>query len=201
MSKLSLNKIINSVGLDEAGRGAWAGPVVAAAVYINSDTNINGIDDSKKLSPVKREKLYDLIMANHVVGIGIANVKEIDELNILQATILAMKRSLENLAYSPDLVLVDGNYNPNLGVKSEAIIGGDAKYESIAAASIIAKVTRDRILKKMSIEFPGYSWDKNFGYGTKDHIKGLDSLGVNEHHRKTYKPIKDRVELRLFDFV
>ena len=195
MSKLLLNKFINTIGIDEAGRGAWAGPVVASAVFIRPGITIEGIDDSKKLSKAKREYLYKKIIEAHIVGVGIASALEIDNLNILQATIIAMKRAIENIDFKPELILVDGNYNPNFGINSMAIIGGDGKYESIAAASIIAKVTRDRIMDNLSHQFPQYSWHRNVGYGTKNHIEALNKYGINEYHRLSYKPIKEVVRV------
>ena len=190
-----LKYINNSIGVDEAGRGAWAGPVVAAAVYLFPDHKIIGLNDSKKLSPRNREVLFEKICSNHKYGIGLATTEEIDDINILQATFLAMKRAIGNLNYQPTspndhlTYLIDGNINPNLGVNSKAIIKGDSLFESIAAASIIAKVTRDKIMTELDNSFPGYKWNSNAGYGTADHLNSLIKLGVNKHHRKSYKPI------------
>lgn len=180
-------------GIDEAGRGPWAGAVVAAAVVLDPknmpDVLIEGLDDSKKLSAPKREMLFDVINAHAAVGVGEASVQEIDDINILQATFLAMGRALANLPDAPDFALVDGNKVPPLPCAAEAIVKGDGRSFSIAAASIIAKVTRDRMMTELSLKHPGYGWEKNMGYGTKLHKKGLEQLGVTEHHRKSYKPI------------
>jgi ribonuclease HII len=180
-------------GVDEAGRGPWAGPVVAAAVIFNLNELPNslrkGLDDSKKLSPIKRHALFDVIIENSDVGVGQASVEEIDDINILQATFLAMGRAVEDLTRPPDFALIDGNKIPPIKCAAEAIIKGDGRSFSIAAASIIAKVTRDRMMTGLSLQHPGYGWERNMGYGTKAHKLGLDALGVTEHHRKSYKPI------------
>ena len=177
-------------GIDEAGRGPWAGPVVAAAAIIDKTRNLNGINDSKKLTHAKREKLYEIICAEHQVGVGISSVAEIDQSNILAATKLAMLRAYENLPHQADIALIDGNQLPNLPCKMEFVIGGDAKSISIAAASIIAKVTRDRIMSELALQFPEYLWQKNAGYGTAAHQASLLKFGVTEHHRKSYAPIR-----------
>lgn len=180
-------------GVDEAGRGPWAGPVVAGAVILNSDdlpaSLHEGLDDSKKLSALKRDTLFNILLENAVVGVGQASVAEIDQINILQATFLAMARALENLPSKPDFALIDGNKVPPLPIPAEAIVKGDGRSLSIAAASIIAKVTRDRLMVELAHKHPGYAWEKNKGYGTKAHIEGLERLGVTENHRKSYKPI------------
>ncbi len=180
-------------GIDEAGRGPWAGPVVAGAVILNlentSDMLRVGLDDSKKLSGSKREALFEALQQNVECGVGIASVEEIDQLNILQATFLAMTRAVESLPSAPEFALVDGNKLPPLSCPAEAIVKGDSRSLSIAAASIIAKVTRDRLMAELSELHPGYAWEKNMGYGTKAHQAGLERLGVTEHHRKSYKPI------------
>jgi len=181
-------------GVDEAGRGPWAGPVVAAAVILDRSKRLPGIDDSKKLSAIKREALFDLIMAKACVGVGIASVEEIDTLNILQASMLAMCRAVEALSVAPCMALVDGNTPPELACRVTTIVGGDAKSLSIAAASIIAKVTRDRMMRELAGEFPGYGWERNAGYGTAAHQKGLATLGVTPHHRRSYKPIRAYLE-------
>ncbi len=177
-------------GVDEAGRGPWAGPVVAAAAILDKQKLPDGINDSKKLSHAKRDRLYDEILSSAKVGVGIATVDEIDTLNILQASLLAMSRAVELLGVLPDIALVDGNRPPNLHCPVKAIVGGDASCLSIAAASIIAKVTRDRIMCQLAKECPGYGWERNAGYGTKEHQAGLSSLGVTEHHRRSFAPIK-----------
>lgn len=181
-------------GIDEAGRGPWAGPVVAAAAILNPQQLPHAIDDSKKLSAAKREMLFDLITQHAQTGVGIATVEEIDRLNILGATKLAMCRALEALPVRADVALVDGNRAPPLYCKTVTLIGGDAKSLSIAAASIIAKVTRDRLMRKLSQEFPGYGWEKNAGYGTRAHQEGLAKLGVTRHHRQSFAPIKSLLE-------
>ncbi|PIR34461.1 MAG: ribonuclease HII [Alphaproteobacteria bacterium CG11_big_fil_rev_8_21_14_0_20_44_7] len=191
MPDLSLETAINGsvCGIDEAGRGPWAGPVVASAVILGEDIP-EGINDSKKLSEKKREMLYEQILKNCEIGVGIAEVAEIDELNIGKATKLAMRRAFENLPRKPDFALVDGNQLPDLPCKMQYVIKGDSVSLSIAAASIIAKVTRDRMICKLAQEFPHYGWEKNKGYGTKDHQLGLAENGICEHHRKSYAPIK-----------
>jgi ribonuclease HII len=181
------------VGIDEAGRGPWAGPVVAAAVMLYPQ-NTNGallaeLDDSKKLSAPKRDALYEALQQSADVGVGTASVEEIDTINILQATFLAMTRAVESLPNAPDFALVDGNKLPPLSCPAEAIVKGDSRSLSIAAASIIAKVTRDRIMTELGEIHPGYAWEKNKGYGTKAHQAGLEQRGVTEHHRKSYRPI------------
>lgn len=180
-------------GIDEAGRGPWAGPVVAAAVILDR-TLSHGIDDSKKLHKAKRETLYRLIMADSEVGVGIASVEEIDTYNILGATMKAMERAYNALSSKPAMVLIDGNRLPDLPCNMKAVVGGDALCISIAAASIIAKVTRDRIMTELAEEFPYYGWKQNAGYGTKSHIEGLIRFGVTPHHRRSYAPIRKILE-------
>ena len=186
-------------GTDEAGRGPWVGPVVAAAVCFAdlkiTDTLALELNDSKKLSAKKREKLFPLIYESGAfIGIGQASAQEIDSMNILQASFLAMKRALnqiEEQGHLIDFVLVDGNRKPiNWKWQTQEIIGGDGKSLSIAAASIIAKVTRDRMLCELAKEYPMYGWDKNAGYGTAEHIKALNEFGITPYHRKSYAPIK-----------
>lgn len=177
-------------GVDEAGRGPWAGPVTAAAICLPADFDLK-VDDSKKLSEKKRAALFDdLICVPH--GIGAASVEEIDALNILQATFLAMRRAVDALAAeigAPAHVLVDGNRPPDWPYAGHAVIGGDGLSPSIAAASILAKVTRDRDMAALDEQFPGYGWAANKGYGAKAHKEGLERLGVTPHHRKSYAPI------------
>jgi len=186
-------------GIDEAGRGPWCGPVVAACVCfphfeIASDL-ANQINDSKKLSAAKREKLFPLIMnSGAYIGIGQASAQEIDEMNILQATFLAMHRALEDTAqkgYKADFALIDGNRLPKWDISCQCLIKGDSLSLSIAAASIVAKVTRDHIMQELAKDYPEYGWEKNAGYGTADHIAALQKYGVTPHHRKTYKPIAE----------
>lgn len=180
-------------GVDEAGRGSWAGPVVAAAVVFPhgkwGEIIKVGLDDSKKLSPNRRRYFFDIIHKNSDVGIGLSSVQEIDKINILQATFLAMNRALENLHIAPDYTLIDGDKVPTGRFPAEAIVKGDACSISIAAASIIAKVTRDDLMIKLGRSFPSYAWQHNAGYGTKQHREGLEVFGVTKHHRKSYKPI------------
>jgi len=172
-------------GIDEAGRGPLAGPVVAAAVIVNQDFIIDGINDSKKLSAVKRERLYDLITANYTFGIGEARVAEIDEINILEATKLACIRAAEQLSIKPDIVLVDGNMK-FAEACYKSIIKGDTLSISIAAASILAKVYRDRMMVELSKEHPQYLWHKNSGYGTAEHITAIKAHGPVIHHRAKF---------------
>ncbi len=177
-------------GVDEAGRGPWAGPVVAAAVVLDPHEFPEGLDDSKQLSEGKRETLFDIIMQTADVGVGIADVARIDRDNILAATMWAMAEAVRGLAIPPRLTLIDGNRAPNLPGLTRTIIKGDAISISISAASIIAKVTRDRMMIKMGSTHPGYGFEKHKGYGTKVHHDALAKLGVCEHHRKSFKPIK-----------
>ena len=191
-------------GVDEAGRGPWVGPVVAGAVvFLSRNINpelLNGINDSKKLSAKKREKLYDLLLQEEKNGriacaVGEASAAEIDSLNILQATFLAMKRAVQKLKTHPTHALIDGNRLPaDFCCSCSCHIGGDAKSYSIAAASIMAKVYRDNLLKKLALEYPGYGFEKNAGYGTKDHIEALKKYGVTPQHRKSYRPIREILE-------
>ena len=185
-------------GLDEAGRGPWCGPVVAGCVmWVNGcpDDLMQQINDSKKLTGAKREALFDKIIASTpAYGIGQASAKEIDELNILQASFLAMQRAYDDMVqkgFQPTHILIDGNRLPQkTPVPAQAIIGGDAKSLSISAASILAKVTRDRIMTDLAKQYPAYGWDKNAGYGTKTHQQALQQFGITPHHRLSYKPIQ-----------
>ena len=177
-------------GIDEAGRGSWAGPVVAAAVILPVDCKLNGLNDSKKLSKVTRNKLFRKITSNFDFGIGFSSSKEIDKINILEATFLAMHRAIKNLKELPDYALIDGNQYPkNFPVNGMSIIKGDQKIPSISAASIIAKVSRDNFMKKMAEIYPGYGWENNFGYGVKSHFLALKTLGITPIHRHSFKPI------------
>ncbi|MDH3665880.1 MAG: ribonuclease HII [Paracoccaceae bacterium] len=183
-------KTVTVCGIDEAGRGPWAGPVVAAAVVLDRSTIPDGLDDSKRLSAVRRATLFDRIMADASVGIGAASVSEIDRLNILRANDLAMCRAIAVLDPAPCVALVDGNrLPPDLPCQGRALVGGDASSLSIAAASIVAKVTRDRIMADLAVAYPGYSWETNQGYGTAAHRAALERLGVTPHHRRSFKPI------------
>jgi ribonuclease HII len=177
-------------GIDEAGRGPLAGPVVAAAVILDRAAIPPGIADSKRLSAPRRAALAELIRASAAIGIGIASVEEIDTLNILRATELAMRRAAEALARTPDAALIDGNRVPaGLPCAARAIVGGDASCLSIAAASIVAKVTRDRLMDALAARHPGYGWERNRGYGTAEHLAALAALGVTPHHRRSFAPI------------
>jgi len=180
-------------GIDEAGRGPWAGPVIAAAVVLNQSKMPEelrlGINDSKVISAAKRERIFSTLHLCADIGVGRAEVNEIDETNILNATFMAMKRALQSLSVSVDVALVDGNQAPNLPCKVETLVKGDALSLSIAAASIVAKVHRDREMTMLAKTFPGYGWEKNAGYGTKEHREALASIGVTPHHRKTFSPI------------
>jgi ribonuclease HII len=180
-------------GVDEAGRGPWAGPVVAAAVVLDASSCPEGLDDSKKLTEPARERLFEALQGQAKTGVGIASVAEIDELNIHWATMLAMERAVAALACAVDHVLVDGNRLPRWEHTATAIVGGDAQCRSIAAASIIAKVTRDRLMLALDAEWPGYGWAANKGYGTPAHSRGLAELGVTPHHRRSFAPIKKRL--------
>lgn len=173
-------------GVDEVGRGPLAGPVYASA-FLFSDFSIENVNDSKKLSPKMRDHIFDLLKANRAIySIGVATVEEIDNLNILNATHLAMKRAVENLAVKPDFILVDGNSSPNFGIKFENIIKGDTISYSIACASIIAKVIRDRFMCKLHNSFSVYDFLHNKGYGTKKHIEAIKQNGPCVYHRKTF---------------
>lgn len=174
-------------GVDEAGRGPLAGPVFAAAVILPQGLAIEGIDDSKKLSEKKREALYDEIKSLAVAfNVAFATEKEIDEVNILNATFLAMKRAVGGLSLRPDLVLVDGNRAPDLELPTKTIVKGDSLSVSIAAASILAKVERDRLMEKLSEKYPSYGLEKHKGYGTKMHVEAIKRHGPAEVHRKSF---------------
>jgi ribonuclease HII len=181
-------------GTDEAGRGPLAGPVVAAAVIIPHDFPehlAHAINDSKQLSEKKRETLFPHILTCCVHGIAECSAQEIDHINILQASLLAMKRAVANMYSPPHVVLVDGNKCPDLSpIKTIPIVKGDSKSLSIAAASILAKVTRDRLMQRMHADYPHYGWDHNAGYPTKNHIAALSTHGITPHHRQSFGPVK-----------
>lgn len=177
-------------GIDEAGRGPWAGPVVAAAVILDCRAVPLGLNDSKLLRPRARERLFDLLMAEARIGVGIASREEVDAFNILQATFRAMARALGALSLAPAAALVDGNLAPNLPCPARTLVGGDGLSASIAAASIVAKVTRDRIMVELAKECPGYGFERNKGYGTPEHAAALARLGVTRHHRLSFKPVR-----------
>jgi ribonuclease HII len=177
-------------GVDEAGRGPLAGPVVAAAVILDEMRPIAGLNDSKKLSPARREKLFDEIRAKALCcSVAQASVHEIDEINILQATLLAMRRAVEGLRLRPAKVLVDGNRLPVLDVLAEAIVQGDAKVPAISAASILAKVTRDRWCVELDARYPQYGFANHKGYGTAEHLAALREFGACPEHRRSFAPV------------
>lgn len=179
-------------GVDEVGRGPLAGPVVAAAVVLNRDSIPDGLNDSKKLSVKRREFLSPLLWQSAEVSIGVATVEEIDAINILRASLLAMRRAVEGLARAPEHVLVDGNRIPEgLPCRASAIVGGDGKSPSIAAASIVAKIWRDNVMKEAATQWPGYGWETNAGYPTKCHKSALRNLGITPFHRRSFKPVRD----------
>lgn len=174
-------------GIDEAGRGPLAGPVCAAAVILPRDAVLPGLNDSKKLSPKKRDTLFDIIREIAVAyGIGWASEREIDDLNILNATFLAMRRAVEQMPLKPDSVLVDGNRDPSLGIPTLCVVGGDAKSPSIAAASILAKVSRDRLMMELDKRYPEYLFGKHKGYPTVLHYKMILKYGILPIHRKSF---------------
>jgi ribonuclease HII len=176
-------------GVDEAGRGPWAGPVVAAAVILDTERIPIGLNDSKKLSEARREALCIELKSSAEIGIGIADVSRIDRDNILAATFWAMQQAIAKLAKPPDFVLIDGNRAPRLACRTETIVSGDARSLSIAAASIVAKVTRDGIMKELDLAMPEYGFARHKGYGTAAHAEALRRFGPSEHHRKSFAPI------------
>ena len=179
-----------TAGVDEVGRGSLIGPVYAAAVILNKSINIRLLKDSKLVAKDKRELLSNYIKKNSIWAVGKASVKEIDKINILQASLLAMKRAIKKLKKKPSHILIDGNKVPDLkNYNLKAVIKGDQKIPSISAASIIAKVSRDKFINTLARNNKGYGWDQNFGYGTKQHLKAIKKLGINKHHRKTFSPI------------
>ncbi len=178
-------------GVDEAGRGPLAGPVVAAAVILADDFDTVGIHDSKLLSPTKREMQKNrIIQSMSLWGIGIVDPDVVDQINVLQASLLAMKKAIENLPFAPDIILVDGRFEiPDLGIRQKAIIDGDESETVISAASILAKTSRDEIMRGLDIEYPGYGFGKHKGYPTGEHIACLNSLGPCPVHRKSFRPV------------
>ena len=182
-------KELITAGVDEVGRGCLAGPVVSAAVILKEGINLKLLKDSKKITFKKREEISKHIKNNSYFAIGIASVEEILNLNILQASLLSMKRAIKKLAVKPGLTLIDGKFAPK-GLKNyKTIINGDEKIKVISAASIVAKVYRDAFMIKLSEKFSNYAWERNFGYGTKAHLDGLKKFGITAHHRKGFKPV------------
>lgn len=177
-------------GVDEAGRGPWAGPVVAAAVILDPENIPAGMADSKALTPEARETIFPQILETAIVGVGIADVARIDRDNILNATLWAMSEAVGALNRRPKLVLIDGNKAPRLNMEARTIVQGDARCLSIAAASIVAKVTRDRMMVELGERLPGYGFERHKGYGTPEHQAALKKLGVCEHHRRSFKPVQ-----------
>jgi ribonuclease HII len=184
-------------GVDEAGCAPLAGPVVAAAVILDREKFPRGIDDSKKLDLDTREAIYGRLQKVAIVGVGICSVQEIEQLNIYWARMLAMSRAVAALPREPAWVLVDGNACPRWDRPSKAIVAGDAKCRSIAAASIVAKVTRDRIMANHARDYPGYGWETNRGYPTPEHIRAIELLGLTPLHRRTFSKVRERVELEV----
>ena len=179
-----------TAGVDEVGRGSLMGPVYAAAVILNRSIDIKLLKDSKSIAKDKRELLSNYIKKNSTWAVGKASVKEIDKINILQASLLAMKRAVTKLKLKPSHILIDGNKVPNMkNYNLKAVIKGDQKIPSISAASIIAKVSRDKFISTLAKNNKGYGSVQNFGYGTKQHLKAIKKLGINKHHRKTFSPI------------
>ena len=176
-------------GVDEVGRGCLAGPVVSAAVILKNGINLKILRDSKKISFKKRQEISDHIRMYSHFAIGIASVEEIFSLNILQASLLSMKRAIQLLPIKPKKILIDGNFAPKDLKNVKTIINGDEKVKEISAASIVAKVFRDKLMIKLSEKFTNYSWESNFGYGTKSHLEGLKKFGITTHHRKGFKPV------------
>ena len=176
-------------GVDEVGRGCLAGPVVSAAVIFKKGIDLKLLKDSKKISFKKRLDISEHIKSNSYFSIGVATVEEIFNLNILQASLLSMKRAIKSLSIKPGLTLIDGNFAPEGLKKFKTIINGDEKVKVISAASIVAKVYRDKLMIKLSEQFSNYAWERNFGYGTKAHVEGLRRFGVTAHHRKSFKPV------------
>lgn len=188
-----MTRIDPIAGIDEVGRGPWAGPVVACALVLHRD--VAGLADSKTLSAVRREALTLALAAPGVAtfAVGVASVDEIDRLNVREATFLAMRRAVVRLPVRPLRVLVDGRDAPDLGVPTGAVVGGDGKVRAIAAASIVAKTFRDRLMRRLAARHPGYGWERNVGYGTAEHAQGLDRHGVSPHHRRSFQPVRSRL--------
>ena len=185
-----MKKII--AGVDEVGRGSLIGPVYAAAVILNNSINEKLLKDSKSLSKGQREEIFFYIKKNSIWAVGQASIEEIEKINILHASLLAMERAIKKLKKKPNLILIDGNKLPDLkNYNLKYVINGDKKIPSISAASIIAKVSRDKFITTLSKKFKNYGWDTNSGYGTKEHLKALKKFGITKHHRRTFSPISN----------
>jgi ribonuclease HII len=185
---LNKNKLI--AGVDEVGRGSWIGPVFSAVVILKKNINNNLLKDSKKISAKQRKRLASYIKKNSIYSISKASIKEIDKLNILQATLLSMKRAINKLKHKPNIILVDGVHAPkNMSYHFRTIIRGDEKIPAISAASIIAKVARDKYVTRLAKNYIPYGWHTNFGYGTKKHLDAINKFGVTIHHRKSFRPM------------
>lgn len=183
-------------GVDEVGRGCLAGPVVACAVILKENAILPGVDDSKKLSAKKRKAIVDIILKNALaVGVGVVDVNDIDDINILNATKLAMKKAVEHLDHRPNILLIDGDSKQKLdiSIQQQFIIKGDSISLSIASASILAKELRDRLMTELSKQYPEYGWDKNAGYGTKQHLDALKKVGYTKYHRHSFAPLKEHI--------
>ncbi len=190
MIDVDINDDILVAGIDEAGRGSWAGPVVSAAVILNADIKLASLKDSKKLTSKKREETFGYLKTRALLGVGFASVKEIEELNILQATLLSMQRAVFSLPVQPQIIMVDGCVVPKkLQDRAMPIVKGDQFVPVISAASIVAKVVRDNHMALLNKKYPGYYWDKNSGYGVKAHFLALKTLGLTPSHRRSFKPI------------
>lgn len=186
-----LNGLEPVVGIDEAGRGALCGPVVAAAVSFYEMSLVAGLDDSKKVPANERIRIFNVIQSVATVGVGIVDVDYIDEHNILNATMKAMELAVYDMGIQAGAVIVDGDKRPNVNCPCMPVVGGDSISASVSAASIIAKVARDEIMVELHKEFPQYGWDKNKGYGTKEHLQAIEKYGATPHHRKSFKPMRD----------
>lgn len=195
--KRFLNKQIVEAGCDEAGRGCLAGPVVAAAVILDNTVRIPGLDDSKKLTEARRAELRPIIEAKALTwGVGIVSHTEIDEINILQASFLAMHRAVDQLEVEPQHLLIDGNrFKAYRGIPHTCVVKGDSKFQSIAAASILAKTVRDELMEQLHVDYPEYAWDKNKGYPTKAHRSAIELHGTTPHHRMTFRLLSSQTSL------
>ena len=192
------DKTLIEAGVDEVARGCLAGPVVSAAVILKKGIKIKNLKDSKKLNFKQRIEIVKNIKKNSFFSIGLASVKEIEKLNILQASLLSMKRAIINLSKKPDLVLVDGNFAPQVDSRCKTIVKGDEKFQNIAAASILAKTYRDELMDSLDKNFPNYYWKKNKGYATKKHRESIKNHGITIHHRKSFKLFNRQTKLNLF---